>query len=413
MKTMNDYPKLRYGIEGFPVEHGGRQLIMLRDRLSITEESLLVSPQLARLMGEMDGSNSLRDLQASYMRLTGQLLYTDELEQILNKLDENLYLENDRFKQFMAQEAAKFREDPIRRMQLAGKSYPAEPDVLRRQFDQYFSVESGGPGTPRHGGTDRILCGLVAPHIDIEAGGSCFAHAYHALCEAVAPQTWVILGTGHEWVENAFALCPKDFETPLGNLLCDREYCSELERRAPFDLRASEYNHRKEHSIEFQAAFLARFQPRARIVPLLCSFHLEEWETRQRQVDAFARLLVEIAEAGERTVGFLASVDLAHIGPRYGDRFTPQADTIAEHRAADRELLECLKRCDSSSFLGRLEREGNKRRICGLAPLYVLCKILEGRATGTLLNHSHAVVDQQGSFVTFASMAFYEEKSLG
>ena len=55
-------------------------------------------------------------------------------------------------------------------------------------------------------------------------------------------------------------------------------------------------------------------------------------------------------------------------------------------------------------------RGRNRRRICGVAPLYVLSKIFEGAAAGELLDHSYAVVDNQNSFVTFASMAFYEEE---
>jgi hypothetical protein len=55
-----------------------------------------------------------------------------------------------------------------------------------------------------------------------------------------------------------------------------------------------------------------------------------------------------------------------------------------------------------------ISREHNRRRVCGMAPLYMLAKILEGRAGGKILQHRHATVDQHDSFVTFASMAFYE-----
>ncbi|MBZ4660138.1 MAG: hypothetical protein JG766_2061, partial [Desulfacinum sp.] len=50
----------------------------------------------------------------------------------------------------------------------------------------------------------------------------------------------------------------------------------------------------------------------------------------------------------------------------------------------------------------------NARKVCGSAPLYVLAKVLSGRAAGRVLDHAHAVVDPQGSFVTFAAMAFTE-----
>jgi len=37
----------------------------------------------------------------------------------------------------------------------------------------------------------------------------------------------------------------------------------------------------------------------------------------------------------------------------------------------------------------------------------VLARVLEGRARGQLLDHRHALVDQYGSFVTFAAMVFH------
>ncbi len=122
-------------------------------------------------------------------------------------------------------------------------------------------------------------------------------------------------------------------------------------------------------------------------------------------------MLRELALERYPAVGFIASVDLAHIGPRYGDSFRPHNGTVQEHLDADRQLLEGLCRCDPLQFLREAGRGRNRRRICGLAPLLVLAKIFEGTTVGVVLDHSYAVVDQQNSFVTFASMAFYETVS--
>jgi AmmeMemoRadiSam system protein B len=405
-----DHPRLRYGLEILPVEHQGQRMMMLRDRLGYSEAPLLIAPQVANLLMHMNGKNSLRDLQAHYMRVTGELLFLDHIEEVLKMLDEHLFLENERFIQVAAQEVARFQQDPVRRMHLAGKSYPEEPQVLQHQIETFLN-EAECPATSVEGPQGRLrkLLGLAVPHIDIQAGGTCFAHAYKALCRASAPETWVILGTGHEPVDNYFTVTQKDFETPLGLMSCDKEYCGELLERAPRDLRASEYNHRREHSVEFQTVFLSFVQPEARIVPILCSFSLEDWKADQAYIDEVASLMSKLAQQRQdRRVGFLASVDLAHIGPRYGDRFSPHPGTITEHLASDRGLLESLEKCDAAEFIKKIDHEHNYRRICGVAPLYVLSKILEGRAHGELLKHTYTTVDHQNSFVTFASMAFYE-----
>lgn len=406
---MVDYPRIRQGLEALPFDHQGQRLIMLRDRLGFAQDSLLIPPHLAALLAQMDGENSLRDLQSNYMRMTGNLLYMEDLQNYVRKLDEGLFLESDRFLALVARERQEFLENPIRRMQFGGVSYPADPQPLRTHLDDFLSRATGA-GSPDRSQGGRLV-GLMAPHIDLNAGGVCFAHAYQAALKADRPTTWVILGTGHELIENYFALTPKDFETPLGLARHDREFCRELLERAPRDLLAGEYSHRKEHTIEFQAVFLTHTQPSCHIVPLLCSFSLEEWEDDGAYIDEMAGLLRELAHARYPAVGFLASVDLAHIGPRYGDSFRPHNGTLQEHLEADRQLLESLCRCDPHEFLREAGRGRNRRRICGLAPLLVLSKILERTAVGVVLDHSYVVVDQQNSFVTFASMAFYERES--
>jgi hypothetical protein len=252
----------------------------------------------------------------------------------------------------------------------------------------------------------------VAPHIDLRAGGPCFAHAYKAIRESRSPETWVVFGTGHEPVVNLFSLTVKDFETPLGTVVCDRGLSETFARRVNRDIRASEYNHAREHSIEFQAVFLACYQPRARIVPILCSFSHEEWLEQRAYIDETADLLKDLAGEAGHSVGFMASVDFAHVGPRYGDDCHPGKDTVLEHLGADRALLEQLERCDATGFMSRIIRERNRRKVCGVAPLYMLAKILEGRAVGRTLHHTHATVDSQHSFVTFAGMAFFEKAGL-
>jgi predicted class III extradiol MEMO1 family dioxygenase len=77
--------------------------------------------------------------------------------------------------------------------------------------------------------------------------------------------------------------------------------------------------------------------------------------------------------------------------------------------SSDADLLKMLETCRAADFIDRINRDGNSRKICGVAPLYVLAKVLEGRAEGRTLDHSHATVNGEGSFVTFASMVFYEK----
>ena len=407
----SDYPKLRNGLEAHPIEHSGQKMLVLRDRIGYTPDNLVFHPAVISILANMNGGNSVRDLQADFMRRTGQLLHIEELNALIKTLDEHLFLDNDRFRSFAAKEISAFLDSPVRKMRHAGQSYPDDPETLRKKLDSFFRPEHGGPGLPDPAGTRAgKIVGLVAPHIDLNAGGACFAHAYKSAAESQAPETWIVLGTGHDFTENCFALTVKDFETPLGQVRCDTAICNELLRNAQFDIRASEYNHRTEHTIEFQAVFISYMQPLARIVPILCSFGPAEWDSCKDLVDDFARSLAELVFGGRYSVGIIASVDLAHVGPRYGDRYKPHEATIQENLSSDESLLRLLEKCRADDFIQKINRDENSRKICGVAPLYTMAKALEGRANGTTLRQSHAIVDQDGSFVTFASMAFYDDE---
>ncbi len=406
--AQNEHPKLRNGLEAHSVEHSGEKMIILRDRVGYAPQSLVVSAPVVSVLANMNGINSLRDLQADFMRQTGQLLYIEELQNLVATLDEHLFLDNDRFRSLAAKEISEFLSSPVRKMHHAGSSYPEDPEELRKKLDSFFRPENGGPGFPGGGSSNTgEIVGLVAPHIDLNAGGPCFAHAYKAASEALSPDTWIVLGTGHDLIENCFALTVKDFETPLGVVSCDTGICDELLRRTPFNIRASEYNHRTEHTIEFQAVFLSYMQPKARIVPILCSFGSEEWNSCKDVVDNFALSLAELVFGDKHSVGIIASVDFAHVGPRYGDTYKPHAGTIEQHLSSDASLLSLLEQCRPDDFIDRINRDANSRKICGAAPLYTMAKALEGHAHGSALRQSHAIVDDQNSFVTFASMAFY------
>ena len=137
---MVDYPKIRTGLEALPFEHQGQRVILLRDRLGFAQDSLLIPPHLAALLAQMDGENSLRDLQSNYMRMTGNLLYMEDLQNYVKKLDEGLFLESARFLELVARERNEFLQNPVRRMQFGGASYPSEPEPLRTQLNDFLST---------------------------------------------------------------------------------------------------------------------------------------------------------------------------------------------------------------------------------------------------------------------------------
>ena len=404
-----ELPKLRSRLEAVPIRRDREVYVALRDLEGLNQETLVVSPQAYFIITLMNGSNSIVDIQAAFLRQFGDILFREDLDGLLQKLESLYFLENQNSRSRMEQLIAEFRNQPSRPAFHAGISYEADPEKLRAQLQGFFVSENGGPGDPKPADSARTILGLMAPHIDLRSGGPSFAHAYQALLEANTIDTCIILGTGHEPLPNHFALSRKDFETPLGLATADQDFIDEFASRCRLDLFADEFAHRREHTIEFQTLFLKLLLPKVRIVPILCSFSVEEIEQRSDDILGVAQSLKETIDNYSKSVCLLASVDLAHIGPRYGDPFRPHAGTVRENKDGDHQLLETMITADAEAFASILVRERNHRRICGLPPLYVMLKILEETVEGELLHYDYTEVDGERSFVTYASMAFYQK----
>jgi hypothetical protein len=121
-------------------------------------------------------------------------------------------------------------------------------------------------------------------------------------------------------------------------------------------------------------------------------------------VEQFLTLLRDTIHAvGGRTV-VVASADLAHIGPRFGDPHRVTNGQLRETADADRQLLSAVEAGDAEEVFRLVARDGDRRRICGLAPIYLALRVIPV-TTGRLLRYGQWA-DPQGT-VTFAAVALY------
>src|SRR5204862_609913 len=135
----------------------------------------------------------------------------------------------------------------------------------------YIEHECFGRTSGQNGG-GRLL-GLVAPHIDPWRGARCYGEAYGVLGSALPADadTFVLFGTSHAPMREPFALCRKAFDTPLGPIEVDGGAIDSIESRSPFDPFTDVFNHKREHSLEFQALSVKYLVGRrnVRIIPIL------------------------------------------------------------------------------------------------------------------------------------------------
>ncbi len=405
-----EYPCLR-PIEAFPAEVGGRQVVCLRDPQQYSEAVIYVPGETASILGLFDGGHSLLDIQAAFARRFGSLLFREQLLEVIRSLDESLLLDSPRFAEHRRQVEAAFQAAATRPAALAGKSYPTESVALRETLDRFFQHTDGPGDCPPRAEAAR-LGALVLPHIDYGRGGPCYAWGYREAAGLPEVDRWLILGTVHAPIRRPFALSRKDFETPLGTVAIDHEFLDRLVAGGAGVYLEDEFAHRGEHSIELQAVFLRHVTPAehsVRIVPILCgSMHRQITDRRspaaEPEIEQFLTLLRDTTRsAGGRTV-VLASADLAHIGPRFGDPHRITAGQLREAADADRQLLTAVEAGDAEEVFRLVARDGDRRRICGLAPIYSALRLVPA-SSGRLLRYAQWA-DPQGT-VTFAAVALY------
>jgi AmmeMemoRadiSam system protein B len=175
---------------------------------------------------------------------------------------------------------------------------------------------------------------------------------------------------------------------------------------------ADELHHRSEHSIELAAVWLQHVREGAEceLVPILCgSFgHFVRGEMGEGPgQDPVINTLVDVLRrvtAGRRAV-VVAAADLAHIGPAFGGQ---PVDFVGRARlqAADDELIASMCVGDAEGFFGAIRRDGDRRNVCGLAPIYLTLRVLDP-VEGEGVAYDRCPADQNGtSLVSICGVVF-------
>jgi len=389
-------PKLR-PLEIIPFLKEGKRHFLLRDRLGIAQEVVL-SEKAFLIVSLFNGENDLRSIQVEFMRRYGELLFSDELERLVKFLDDCFLLETERFKKKYQEVLKEWKQTPIRESAFRGLAYPETENSLREFLWKLLKDQ------PEN--TPSTIRGIIAPHIDLYRGGSCYGAVYGVLRKLTPPKLVVIFGTSHLPMKDPFAFIDKDFSTPFGLVKTNKEILNQLRRTLPYDPLEESFLHSKEHTIEFQLLFLQLlWNGDFEIIPVLCrSFELYLQGKNPEEETEYILTLQLIRDFLQgKEVLVVASADLAHIGPQFGDPFLIDYERLLRLKDQDEEMLSFIERGDSRGFLDYIRNEGDKRRICGLPPIYATLKVLEP-CRGKLIDYGQWRDPQGYGSVSFAGM---------
>jgi MEMO1 family protein len=345
----------------------GTQGVALRDPYGVLDGVAFVTPGAYWILAHFDGRRTAAEARAA-LEHAGLRVSLADVERVASQAAEAGLVAGPVYEARRAAALAAFRSG-AREPACAGSSYPDDPAALDAMLASFF-LDPAGPG--RRDASSRAGAGvrlLVAPHIDFGRGGPVYAHAYAAL-EGCDADLYLVFGTAHASPQRLFTLTRQDYATPLGAVATDRAVVDALATDLGDDeLFGDELVHRGEHSCEFQMVWLRWLFPDRplRAVPVLCS-SISHLEDPARETSRFLAALAR-ATAG-RKVCCVAGADLAHVGPMYGDERPPSLDALAGLDRQDRSTLARLAAGDAGAFHRDAILEDDRRRLCGVAPIY-------------------------------------------
>jgi AmmeMemoRadiSam system protein B len=404
-------PKLR-ALEITAIELEGREYFYFHDRDGIAGGAA-IPRSWGGVLTLFDGRLSVSAICESYAQIHGEELPRDILENIIAQLDEGLFLDSPRFRAHRENLVREFEAGSTRPAALAGQSYSENASELRNTIRGYCD-EARKIGTQPLPDGSKVR-GIVVPHIDFTRGGVTEALAYLQLLNEDF-DTFIVLGIAHSGVRYPFCTVDKDFQTPVGVARCDHEFMSDLHARLGDKIFAEQYAHKNEHSIEFVAVFLQAMETlsNVKIAPIICGGFFEELRSKTvpRSTPAIAefvavlRDVVREHEARGKRVGLIASVDLAHIGSRFGDDEKITSQKLKNIEAEDLQFLQSIEKGDAEEMHAALAKNNNARNVDAHPAVYTfLAAFPELRAQ--LLDYRQAFDENANSIVSFAAMTLF------
>jgi AmmeMemoRadiSam system protein B len=401
--TQSYKPRLR-ALDFQPVIYQEQQMWLLRDPLELSDHQLILSPALAQMLVFCDGTRGIEEVQSAFLLQFGFTIEQSAMLETLAQLDEAYLLVNERSRQAIEALRQTYRDLPHRFPALAGVSYPEDPADLREALDAF------GQGDDLDGWLPWTGRAVVSPHIDYFRGGRVYSHLWRRARAAVERAELVLIfGTDHNGSPGSITLTQKPYATPYGIIPTDLGLVDALSEAVGPKVFDQELNHLNEHSIELSAVWFhhIRGQDPCPMLPILCGSFQEyvmngHHPADDRALTAFVETL-RAATSGRRVLA-VASVDLAHVGPSFGDDFVMDEARRSEIRVSDGSLLEAIGRGDDERFYREVAAIEDRNRICGFSSIYLMLRFLE-LTRGTQIAYEHCPADSENhSLVSICGM---------
>ncbi len=378
-------PKLR-PLQVSMVDEG----VVLIDPLGITPHPVMLSSGAVLLLSLMDGNRTINEIAEEFRGITGYDMSPLEVLNFVNRLNDWFLLDNENFQKKYKELSSEFINLKIRPMVFAEDAYPENSAELLEMVLPAKRLENLLLVKPK---------GVVIPHIDPRRGWDVYVEGLRAIYRSDA-DTFVIFGIAHSYISNPINALPMHFETPLGVVETDIKTLERLNSNLEFDLFSDPLAFKGEHSVEFPVVFIKALFPEKDIKVLPFIFSGEDVEDFQR-IEGFINALREVLIGKNALI--VASVDMSHIGGRFGDEVLD--NEALKHY--DKLFLEILEGLNPETLISWVKLYQNPTRIDAVPAIYAMLEYFGGVGKGKVLSYKVSYEEDTNSAVSFASAVIY------
>ena len=276
-----------------------------------------------------------------------------------------------------------------------------EAEPLKVQFDQWLA-EAEDPEL------ERPPKGLVLPHLDYNRGWPLFASGYVSLVGSERPDRVIVLGTNHHGIGDGVTGTNWAWESPLGTTVRDEALMAKLEERFGDALCVDQLDHVAEHSIQLHLPWIQHIFGDVPISGFLIPDPLVPMVSddgkRVSSEDFVQALQDHLQTLGGRTL-VIASSDLSHVGPQFGEPAAVDERRRDEVEQHDRDMISKFVQGDASGFIEAMNWSKNPTRWCSIGNMSVFLGLMGVDSTIELLDYRQAFDESEQWMVTAAAFA--------
>lgn len=384
-------PHLR-PIQPIPVQQDGKQFLALRDPQMLQVRTLVVPPQILNVLREFKGEKTIEQITEQFK---GNL---EQIIQLTKGLDELGLLWGPTFERLEKEVLQRIQHEgvfPANSSNSLGANEQTARETIKNYFDQTENPELTMTGR-----------GIVAPHLDYDRGWPNYAAAYYCFQDQEPPDRVVLFGTNHFGLGDGIVFTNCGFTSPLGRSLADRTVADQVIKELGDKVVIDQLDFLAEHSIELHLPWLqycfGNVPIVAALIPDPCATLESDDEQRVSTDDFLAVLGSALTSAGGSTF-FVASADLSHVGPQFGEPRAVDDQRRFDIERHDREMMGKYLDGDEEDFLEAMRWNKNPTRWCSIGNMAAILRLTQPDEI-ELIDYRQAVDEKGLCLVSSAAM---------